>query len=300
MLSTAPAIASQPIINDGRMLVGPTLASHILEKCEYLNQRKIQEWHIDDWVYAINHNRFRNNEGSITFARLNGVLYLINGYHRLTAIVRTGREFSFNVRIEDVESFEKLHEEYGSIDTVDKPRSVKDIVGRDVIDNEITLNYLVAICEAATIIDSRFRNVASAKRNREAINKQARAVSGIRWIPEARVLKSLLKGTKGKSTVGKNASFFHSWPLAISLVTLHYVPEQAREFLGRAMRNDGLRKGDPARALLEAWTRPAVRWTRYEKGQLMQLAWNAAQKEQEVHILKIPKGAEFYLEDVPY
>jgi hypothetical protein len=298
MLSTAPATVFQPIINEGRVLVGPTLAAQILAKCEYSNQRKVQEWHIDDWVYAITNNRFRDNEGSLTFARLNGVLYLINGYHRLNAIVRAGREFSFNVRIVDVQSLEKLHDEYGTIDTVDKPRTLKDIiVGHDMIDEDITINYLSAICEAAAIIDGRFRNVAPAKRSREANNKQARAASGSRWIAEARVLKALLKG---QSKIGKNATFFHSWPLAISLVILHYEPGTARNFISMTMANNGLRKGEPSRALLEAWSRPGVRWTRYEKGQLMQLAWNAFYKEQEVHIIKIPKGAEFYLEGVPY
>jgi hypothetical protein len=81
---------------------------------------------------------------------------------------------------------------------------------------------------------------------KRAMDEEARALMR-EWAPEARALFALFHAAKGTSA----GRVLYTGPvIGVALVTLRYQPS-AYEFWRKAIGDDGLRRGDPAKALLE-------------------------------------------------
>lgn len=286
------------VISEGRTLVTPQMAVTILAATKFIGQRKLQTHHVDKWAMMMIEDRgeFLQYQG-ISFGRLNGSLYLLNGQHRLNAVVKSGRATGFDFTIYDCANEAELAKYYARFDSEHLSRSLKDIVANDpLVGKDFPPAYLARVCEAVSFIESRFKNVSSRKMTGPARIKERRLEGAHTWEREARLYRSFAQGVPAVNLT----RFFAGGPLAVALVTLRYQPDQANDFWERAIKNDGLKIGDPARALIEAWKRVGVKWTRYQVGHLAAIAWNAAFDDQELKLLRLPKEGEMFISGTPY
>lgn len=287
------------VISEGRALVTPLMANTILNATKFIGQRKLQAHHVDKWAMMMVEDRgeFLQYQG-ISFGRLNGSLYLLNGQHRLNAVVKSGRATGFDFTIYDCANEADLAKYYARFDSEHLSRSLKDIVANDpLVGKDFPPAYLARVCEAVSFIESRFKNVSSRKMSGAARIKERRLEGAHTWEREARQYRGFAKGVP----VMAQHRFFSAAPLAVAMVTLRYQPDQASDFWERAIKNDGLRIGDPARALIEAWKRNGVNWTRYQTGHLAAIAWNAAFEEKDLRIIRLSKdGGEMFISGTPY
>lgn len=286
------------VISEGRTLVTPQMAIAILAATKFSGQRRLQTHHVDKWAMMMIEDRgeFLQYQG-ISFGRLNGTLYLLNGQHRLNAVVKSGRSTGFDFTIYECADAAELARYYARFDSEHLSRSLKDIVANDLlVGKDFPAAYLARVCEAVSFIECRFKNVSSRKMSGAARIKERRLEGAHTWEREARLYRSFAKGASVMAT----QRFFSAGPLAVAMVTLRYQPEQAEDFWKRAIKNDGLRIGDPARALLEAWKRHGVKWTRYQFGHLAAVAWNAAFEDQNLQIIRLPKEGEIFIAGTPY
>lgn len=97
------------------MDVSPSQAQHWLEKCNYPYNRPISRSQVNILKLAISKGHF--NEGSaIHFGVLGGKDYLLDGQHRLTAIVETGVSQPMTIIYGQVETFDQMAHIYARFD----------------------------------------------------------------------------------------------------------------------------------------------------------------------------------------
>ena len=291
-------------IKEGRTAITPQLANQILNHCLYKGQRRLQQSHVDKWTTMIVDDRgeFLRDQG-ISFGRLDGRLHLLNGQHRLHAVVKSGRTVSFDITIYECKDEVDLARHYARFDSESVSRSLKDIVANDaMVAPDFPASYVAKLCEAVMIIDSRFRNTSARKLPPGSRIRERRLALAREWHRYAKQYKELSKGI----AIGKVARFYAQVPMAVALVTLRYQPKEAEIFWRRAMEDDGLKHGDPARALRDAWAKigpnRTKHWTKYELGWLAAQAWNAEFQQKRIQRLTVPtkKDADIYIEGAPY
>jgi hypothetical protein len=297
MLDSPPVLARQTLkISEGRQVITPLLAQQILDQAPYEGQRKFQEEHAEKWVFFIQGGTFLRDQG-ISFGRLNGRLYLLNGQHRLRAVVKSGKAISFDITIFECQIEQELSDHYKRFDTESLPRSTKDIIrGDSMISEEMPGQYVQRVCEAIPWIEARFKHIAKRKMPIIARIKEQRLMLAHQWEREAKLYRVLSKGI----TAVKTNRFYSGVTLACALVTLRFAPEEAETFWKKAIQNDGLHKGDPARCLLDTWDARGRSLTQYQKGHVAALAYNAHYRGESMHRIHIPNDVDIYLEGTPY
>jgi hypothetical protein len=282
-------------ITDGRHKVSPLLAQQIIDRAPYEGQRHIHEEHIEKWAFMMIEGTFLEHQG-ISFGLMGGRLYLVNGQHRLRAVISTGKTIGFDITIYECESAEELDQLYSRFDTEALQRSTKDVISHDqLINKDFPAQYLARLCDAVQYIEVRFQNVARRKMPTIIRIKERRVVEAHKWVREARIYREYSKGVP----VIKTRPFFATLTLAIAVVTIKYAPDEAETFWKAAIRNDGLRVGEPARALLETWERK-TKWTAYQRGHIAALAFNASYRNEEMHRIVLPRNEPIFLEGTPY
>lgn len=296
---TEPARMTEPhpffTISEGRQTIAPADASRILALAPYDGQRPIHQDHVEKWAYMMTQRVFLANQG-ISFAYINGTFKLINGQHRLSAVIRSGMPQTFDVTIYPCATDEEVRVLYARFDTEALGRSTLDMIAHDpVVSKDFPAQYLARLVEVMSIIDLGFKNIGPRKVPATARLKENRLAKAQDWIKEATLYRSLSKGRAAT----KVHAFYNGYPLAIAIVTLRHQPEQATDFWRRAIQNDGLHIGDPARAMLDAWDRKSVKWTRYQRGHIAALAWNAAFQQERVQLIRPPKE-DLWIAGTPY
>ena len=300
----------QPIIQpltivEGRRLITPLIANQIVQNCKYRGQRKLQMPAVDKWAAMIlaEDGEFLRDQG-ISFGKLFGIFFLLNGQHRLHAVIKSGHAISFDITIYECKDEADLAKHYARFDSESLGRSLKDIVANDpMVSEDFPPAYLAKLCESVPLIDCRFKNIAARKLPASVRIREHRLELARQWYREARLYREFAKGKPAL----KVARFFGPVQMAVAMVTLRHNPKEAEEFWRRAMDDDGLKIGDPARALREAWAKLGPnskrKWTRYELGWLASQAWNAEYRQQKVKHLRMPlkaDKAEIYIEGAPY
>lgn len=299
MLEMFQKSSVQPlVISEGRTIVTAVLAQAIINATRYAGQRKLQQPQVDKYCMMIVEDRgeFLRDQG-ISFGRLNGMLYLINGQHRLHAVAKSGRSVSFDFTIYECQDEADLARHYARFDSEHLSRSLKDVVANDpMVGPDFPASYLARVCEAVVFIETRFKNVGPRKIAAAAKLKERRLEAAHSWEREARLYRSFNKGVAAT----KSARLYGAAPLAVALVTLRYQRGLAEDFWSRTVKNDGLNIGDPGRALHESFGRVGVKWTRYQLGHLAAVAWNAEFEQRALQIVRLPKDGEIYIAGTPY
>jgi len=132
--------------------------------------------------------------------------------------------------------------------------------------------------------------------------KERRLEAARGWEAEARHYR---KFADGIAASGRHL-FFSSGPLAVAIVTIRHANAmgEASRFWCRAIQNNGLEKGDPARALIETWAtknpKEKSKFTRYQVMHLAALAWNKEFEGKRAERLRLPGNGELYIAGTPY
>ena len=105
--------------------IGPDQAAEMLETMKYPYQRKISKPHVQMLAQEMLHGRFTGST-QIRLASFQGRKYLIDGQHRLSAVVQSGTSQWFSVVSEDAPSPEYIAWQYGVTDS-NKVRKFLDL-----------------------------------------------------------------------------------------------------------------------------------------------------------------------------
>lgn len=236
----------QMLVSEGRQTIGPELAERILAETNYSRQREVKPYRLHRHITCINRDQW-DPDCSIRFKVLDGKLILVDGQHRLTALVKTGAAKTFIVVYSDAASEDEIHTVYSRID-VDGNRSIADVLaaadptaGRD-ISFETRRNGYWAMEDLANDFPHKKLKVGE----NDLVTKEDRVVCMTFWLNELEQFDQIVRA--GQSSLRKRLRT--PGVVAVALATLKHQPMLAPRFWGSVADNKLLRPGDPEQALV--------------------------------------------------
>lgn len=240
--SAAPSGMTPWIPETAPVYVTPAMARAWLAGAQYLGQRKIREYRVREFVREIERGAFRRSV--ISLRRVGERLILADGQHRLHAIARTGVTAPMDVVIHTV-SLDDVAKDFA---TMDRPliRSHADnLAPFNFGEIGLSRTHESQLSPAAPIVVAGFQAGAI---HFSARSSMERADFVREWAAEALAISEATgeAHTRAHAKKMKNAPVY-----AVMLVTFRFAPDEARNFWARLAEDDGLRKGDPAKTLLD-------------------------------------------------
>jgi hypothetical protein len=258
-------------IKAGIVQITPRMAREWLAEYRYEFQRVIRPTHVEYLASEMIAGRFEVCQ--ITFCDFNGRLFLVDGQHRLHAIANSGTPIEQFVYTEPANSFDEVAENYYRRD-IGITRSEADMHKPAQLEKRtgLTPTKICAVSSAAKLIMGGFApGVFSVKlpyqRSRD-IRKNA-------------ILDLSDSATVYFESIYDNSTLIQKALLrfacvSVGIVTSRYAPEIATAFWKEVALNDGLRKGAPAKALIESYLlRPTNNLSPAYQARLIAAAWNA-------------------------
>lgn len=223
------------LLRHGReVVVSPSLATRILNECRYQHQRSLREWRIAYHVGEMKHDRFRQGR-QISLALVDGRLILINGYHRLTAVVRSGRPAAFMIEVVPVNTEGDVMGVYATYDVGGGERSILETAGGMLDQTELSKPQMSALLRAVQIISTGFHRPNVNEHATILYSRIARNNAANAWHGVAERYFTLVSGATRQVKV----ALYRQPVVAAALMTLQYQPEKAETFWqGLAMDDD--------------------------------------------------------------
>lgn len=226
--------------------VTPEMATKLLSSCQYEHQRKLRPKLVARYARDMQAGNWMPG-GVIELCEHKDDLYLINGQHRLHAVVESGKDQCFLMKTDRVFTLKDVAHRYYTIDTGGM-RSFHELV------NSLELKDKTGM-SAATI-------------NR--VRAAARFIAGGFDDADPEFYRAILSPDEGLRLVqyweepaiefydtisGRNQALYNRMKnaavLSVALVTFKYQCSFARKFWGNVAENDGLKVGQPERACVE-------------------------------------------------
>lgn len=287
---SAPVIVAG--IEEGRLAVGPALASQILADHNYDRQRSLRPGHVAELAGLMRRKAFLPGS-QIAFARVGKQLFLINGQHRLNAVVEAGREVEFQVMIVGCRNMEDVARHYYTFDRLVTARSDADVLKAVRIPETHGISPSMArgVWQAVPLIEHDFERVNYAH-DPERRDDDRRLGLCAPWWQHAGTLEAILQ--KAPAWVRKR--MLNPQAVAVALVLLRDQPQEAAAFLSGIVEDDGLRRDDPRKAFLISLASRAWRRQSLDGCITMAYAWNAFFLRRPLSQLKVVQNARFRLE----
>lgn len=222
--------------------IDPDRAAHLLQKYVYTRQRGIRQNDVQRYADQMRRGLWMEGTKPIILAVLpDGRKFLVEGYHRLWAILEAGVTLTFEVTERLVETEEELNLFYSNIDR-GRNRSNADMIKATALDEKYNLpvSILVKASSAITMIRADFRITGG------RVNTTARAVGAedrIKLLDEWQIPITHFYEAAG---FGSNNRRCYAQPvLSVGLVTMRYQFEKAQDFWRRVVRGVDLAEGSP-------------------------------------------------------
>jgi hypothetical protein len=279
------------------VLVTPDMASHWLDAYFYDNQRTLRAWHVDELVYALNSGTFK--PGSIEFYHHEGRFYLIDGQHRLNAIVESGRSAVLVVIIVNAASENEVRAAYYNSDIgLSRPLSDAICISGVMGETGLTQKEVEIVASATKFIQSGLADRKNGSKRLVERNRDVRLQAVRHWGAPA---KAYFEAMADHDELLRKV-VYNKTPVAVGILTFQYQPERAARFWRAVAANDGLRKGSAEHAafgLLATATNDKLPANLYARK--LAYCWNAYMEGRDVKLIVVrdPKKP-LLLKGTPY
>lgn len=291
--------ASTSTIVEGRQQISPELARSTMTNLRYDGQRPAYQHHVALLSDAMQRGQWTPGT-QIAFGRLpDGTMHLVNGQHRLLALSDSGTTQEFQVLIVDVADEPALSALYNHFDVVARQRSLSEVLNATGIAKKLglTKSMAKATYESVAILENGLRRPNYQVDPVGARSKDVRFELARQWWAFAIEYEQLIK----PASVTLKTKLVGPGVVTVALATLRYQNEKATEFWRGLAENDGLRKGDARRTLIQAlYDRNFAKGNQDGRIILPANAWNNWFQGKDALILKIFQGAEPRLLGTPY
>lgn len=226
-----------------KIFIDSDTAKGMLRECFYKGQRKVRSLQLSYFERALKENFFSDGT-QVIIAIVGEKKYLLDGQHRLNAIVNTGVGSEFWIRTIRMESMDEVARLYSTIDTNSR-RSGMDGVRAYGVSEELNISVNNSIIAAVKAITRGFSNPVLEEK---AITLDNSEISQLirEWSLEIQNLNAILKNSPPPVKLAMRKSSVY----ASAYITLRYAPDLAKEFWGDIAADNGLKQGDPKKVLL--------------------------------------------------
>lgn len=277
------------LLVNGLVTITPELARRIILECGYERQRPVRPLHAA--ALAMQMRRKEWTAGTqIHFARMaaDGWLRLLDGQHRLHAVIEANSAISFQVLITECHNESEVARLYRRHDRLAIHRTVEDALKAEGIPAkmEITSRIARGTFSAALIINGGFAfSGRSAKADPYLFRSdEARLRLCEPWWAPAKQFADAISQEKSDPKVRK---MIQAAPvLAVALVTLRDQEAKADAFWRGLAMNDGLRRDDPRSAYIRTLSIRAKSGGGFASAKSASLAWNAFFEDRKVEYIR--------------
>lgn len=284
-------------VNDATITITPHLAKRIIEESNWEGQRAAVSWHIDLLAGAMNRGQWRDGE-QISFAKCGDKLHLVNGQHRMKAVIQSDMAQKFQIKIHHAATLADVGAIYYTYDVTTRKRSTSDIIGASDLEQQTGLDkpYIKKIYDAAGLLSNGLVQPNYHNDPLKASDPNYKMGIVVEWAREAKIYRDIIKNADQKiSQKLRNAGV-----MAVAFYTIRYQPEIASEFWSGVANNDGLRKGDPRHTYVsDLMTRNMNAGTQLQRVSAPASAWNAYIEGRQLKIIKVYADHDFRLAGTP-
>lgn len=123
--------------------ITPSMAASYLDLKPPI-QRRLNHTHVKNLMHEMKHGRFQSLHDPIILAKVDHAIYLLNGQHRLAALVKYGKSLPFLVMEIEFDSIDEMNMYYAGIDqgmmrgSSVIGQTVKEVYGLDLTHTELT------------------------------------------------------------------------------------------------------------------------------------------------------------------
>lgn len=232
--------------------------------------------HIQEFVETINQENWQNGAFVEVAILPDGTHYLIDGFHKLRAIVITGKAQKFLFSTRYVQSQKDAEILYAQKDMILRPRSKAT--------QTAALNLQAVLRVEKHIADALYSVLPSLHVGLAHANKISSEVRGqfkqpvfiIRaaetWSHEIKVYETLLG--PGSST-GFKKKMISGWFLPVALTIIRYQEEKAKLFFGKMAEDSGLIKDTPEKTLVDFLKTGKLEGGHHDNYVIPIVAWNS-------------------------
>jgi hypothetical protein len=244
---------SEPTPADERICVTveeitPDTAKLYLELAPFPLQRKLRAGHVDELATYMRKGVFKPNT-TIRFNVVGKSLYLIDGQHRLQAIVESNRPQVFVVLTERVERMEDVEQNYTWID-LGKKRSFLDVAhALDMTGKHaLSATRIELIRKTAMVIRHDFEGYR--RQTDYERNDRVRFEADVdEWMPYAKRFFACSEPVQTKMGSGMAKPFRTQAVASMGFATVRYQPDRAMAFWRTVYLNDQLKAFSPEHRL---------------------------------------------------
>lgn len=283
------------VVREGRVSIGPELAERILADAAFDGQRKSEPHHVELMVHLMRANRWTPGS-QIVFCDLGGRLFLTNGKHRMNAVKAAGVPQEFQVLIVKCNSMAEVEADYHRHDTVARKRSVPEILKSTEVGRNAGLpaKMLTSLYSAGLLLD---RNLASTHYTTDPLSRDvdARLQSVSNWMREAKSYAAMIANAPAR----QHGILCGAGVLCVALMTIRYRPELATLFWTGIADDDGLRKGDPRKTLLDDFDTRTNETNIRARMLPAAIAWNAFYESRVLKIIKVLSNSVLRISGTP-
>jgi len=250
-LSFKSESAASPLIEEGRFLVSPEIAMQILENFNFRNQRSVSAVHIQTLAAEMADGNWLDGS-QIAFAMLpDKSLRLINGQHRLHAVIASNMDVEFQVMIVPVSNDQELRSSYYRFDTIQRTRSSSSIMAStELADAEGISKGAANSAYAAGVIVASGMRILSAHELNPSIRTPDGKLKAIQpWWPYVKQYDHMIRDGHNQPGNIRRRLLLPSI-MAVAIVTLKHQPTKGQAFWSGVIADDGLTRGDPRKAML--------------------------------------------------
>lgn len=299
IMSDISPLRASALLESGRSLsVDSDTAKLLLDDCPYVAQRPLN----DDRVYlladAMEQGTFMPNT-QVSFARLGGRFYLVNGQHRLNAVGLARVPQSFRIEVYECRTIDEVHSLYTRFDQPGGQRSLTQVSRSLNLHDDgpggLRPPTAALLLRAAPLLMIDLKRIAPSLRPRATRDLDRKKEVALKWKPQAIDYQACLDHGIGVRT----ARFRAGGVFAVALVTLRYQRERAMPFWSEACRNSGLMSGDPRHALHAHFLSSKRATSEYELAEAACNAWNAWFRNKPLTICRA-LGSPLRLAGTPY
>lgn len=245
------------IIDDGVFTITPEVASRILTEAVYEGQgtrhtKPAAIGHIRGFAELMRQGSFRGEANAIYFCSLDGVLYLVDGYHRVAAIVECGEPVSIRVVINDRDSMTEVARDYATYNRSTRARTAAQVRGAFPVfgdDTNCSKTLQAALEKSIPFILSGFDNTGVKFLPPEMKGDAFLAAAAQKWVGACELYQ---KAIDCRTYRAVNPRFHNPSLVGVAVIILRYQPEIGFKFWEGVLNNTGLAVEDPRRVLNES------------------------------------------------
>jgi hypothetical protein len=227
---------------EGNYQVTPEMAKFWITNYNYEHQRAIRKWHVQNLASEITFGRFLPKT-QINFCYDGDHYYLTNGQHTLSAIIIAEKPILLNIIIIAVQNLSEIADIYGRTDN-GVGRTIGDALKAHGTANNLMVSpsILNLITAGAFYYESmltgylRNRKNVTTERKLEIINKYGYLLK--EFIEDCNI-------KTGRGFANRRAS------IASGVFIYAHRKNECIKFIKKTYSDDGLKKGDPCKALIE-------------------------------------------------